>query len=127
MASPRASISAAIRKLPLSLTRFAARGSSAIGKVCRPMAWKSGTQAATASAAPPTTMNSLAPGAPSGPPKTGAATNRWPASACAAGEPFRQRDADRAHGDVDRAGTQAVDHAPRTEHDALEGPVVRQH
>ena len=43
------------------------------------------------------------------------------------GEPFRQRDADRAHGKVDCARAQASDHALIPEHDAFNGTIVRQH
>ena len=42
-------------------------------------------------------------------------------------EPLRQRDADRAHGDVDRALAQRADHAVVAEHDRLDAGVVRQH
>ena len=45
MASPSASITEAIRKLPLSLTRFAAGGSCLMENVFWPIASKSGEQA----------------------------------------------------------------------------------
>ena len=83
MASPKASIAAASRKLPLSLTRFAADGCVPIARVFEPNASSRGWHAAKAAGSPAATMNSLAAAAESGRPKTGAATKRCPACACA--------------------------------------------
>src|SRR5208337_3119013 len=42
-------------------------------------------------------------------------------------EPLTQGDADRAHGDVDRALAKALEHAPLAEHNPFDGAVVREH
>ncbi len=73
-----------IRKLPLSFTRFAVFGSSDTTNVRWPMASNTGDNASIVAGSPAATTNSLAACAASGLPNTGAATNFWPASACAA-------------------------------------------
>jgi len=73
MASPRDSMTEAMRKLPLSLMRLAMGGWSERMKVLWARASKRGWAVAMRAAGPAVTMASLAAAAASGRPKTGAA------------------------------------------------------
>ena len=62
-----------------------------------------------------------------GPPENRCGDETLPRVRVRHGEPCRKRDADGAHGDVDRALAQARDHALLAEDDAFDSAVVRQH